>query len=219
MKKLIFAMALLPAIVRAELLLNEGFEEEFTDVDGNGYEYTPVDTGLGWQFFNDSGLSQSGTAWVGNAFEGEQFAFLQRNNAIVQQDFTLTTDQAVLLDFEWTARLNNNQPVGQQVEVSIISEGKIYYIDNLLAMDRAWAHASYSLGNLEAGDYTLRFRGHNLSEEDRSAYIDDVALSTSGFDSELFMMKNGYPVNGPVVGLSAIMLLLFGSRRQLIRKA
>ena len=91
-----FAAATIMAISltsHAELLENGDFESAWDPETerGPGYIYNPdkTNSGLGWTFVGDSGLSKSGTAWHGVSPDNSQFAFIQRDYSSIQQTFSV----------------------------------------------------------------------------------------------------------------------------------
>lgn len=202
MKYALLAIALLiPTMSHADLLDNGDFEATWDEANvtrgGPGYIYQPhIDNErLGWTFDNESGLSQSGTAWHGVAPDGGQYAFIQRDHSSIYQQFTLSQDSALALDFLWASRPQYD--FGQHLQVTLRRGHDIYTLADFAVDTRTWTEQSLNLGNVDAGIYTLRFSGYNNTDSDVAAFIDNVSLTQGAYNASLGDMSAMFAHNVP----------------------
>lgn len=209
-----FAAATIMAISltsHAELLENGDFESAWDPETerGPGYIYNPdkTNSGLGWTFVGDSGLSKSGTAWHGVSPDNSQFAFIQRDYSSIQQTFSVAQDGVLELSFLWASRPRYNY--GQNLMISLTNGKRTYVLDDIEVDTTEWTMSSINLGNVKSGDYTLVFFGYNDTDDDVAAFLDDVSISQTGYDISSGNLESNFSYVVPAP-LSAGGILLAG---------
>jgi hypothetical protein len=201
---------------QAELIGNGGFEYGWVDepTEGTGFDYNPSDADgeLAWSFLDESGISESDTHWHGIAESGDNFAFLQRVSTIYQ-DFTLTETGSLILDFSWTAR--ERYPAIQNLQVKIDD----YFVFEMTADSYGWTQESITLGNLEAGTYTLTFVTTPTGSVDQAVFLDNVSLVSNEYDANLEFLQDVFPVPTPLSTLGALSMALLAFREAKNKKS
>jgi hypothetical protein len=171
----------------SNLLVNPGFEATWegylpSDPPRLRYMYSPTGLGMGWTFTGAyNGVSKTGTDWSGEAWRGDQFAFIQGGDGDIfasgiSQVFTLTSMSDLSLSFYMMLRPTYWS--GQQVVVGLDSE--VY----TFSPGASWTEVSLYFPDVAKGMHTLRFggTGNNCGVgefSDTSAFLDNVDLTAT----------------------------------------
>ena len=176
-----------PLASAAVTLTNPGFEDP--EIDPVHSVLYAVNGGLigGWNYsarvFGGDGTSGSGTAGDGS-FDmadapGFRAGFLQRN-ASIAQSFTTTTEGLYSVSFLAQGRNNPNKAGAAPLTVSI--DGTLLKFGGGTTLNPSLG--TFSLFSSEAlflgpGTYTLRFASSAPAGQDRTTFIDNVAINVS----------------------------------------
>ncbi len=154
-----------------EALLDGGFEADFSDPDGNRYEYRP--SGTPWTFSGGAGYSEAATAFTGGnpaPPQGNQVLFLQNVGQAAQG--LLLDEGTYTLSFYAAQRVNTGQQTQRvQVLLGSLSAGTF----------QPTASGTYQLFTAAVqvpskGVYALTLKGLGSSGEAVTAFVDDVRL-------------------------------------------
>ena len=151
----------------ASSLANVSFE---TPGLGNGYQYNPIGSGIGWTFSSQSGIQGNGSAWgAAAAPDGVQTAFVQGTGTIGQ---TLSLNAgSYTLSFQAAYRSCCVSPYLQPIKVTMdgIQIGSLVSPPNTSFIIFS---IPFSVGT--SGAHTLTFTGTDPT--DKTTFIDAVTI-------------------------------------------
>ncbi len=151
----------------ASSLVNASFE---TPGLGNGYQYNPSGSGIGWTFNSQSGIQGNGSAWgAAAAPDGVQTAFIQGIGTINQ---TLSLNAgSYTLSFQAAQRSCCISPYLQPIKVTV--DGT--QIGSLVSpANTSFSSFSIPFSLVASGAHTLTFTGTDPS--DKTTFIDKVTI-------------------------------------------
>ena len=180
MNKLLCALLLGMASLSAQAtttLVNSSFE---TNNVGGGYLYSHDGVqAAGWSFTDGSGVSSNGTAWYGQATDGNYFAFLQ-NSALLKQTINVESAADLAFSFDLAQRRAYNNGGAQTIAVTfddLVLGTFNPYADN--GWD-TWKRYSVEASNVTAGEHVISFVGLNPNHAyDTAVFLDKVSLNVT----------------------------------------
>jgi hypothetical protein len=159
-------------------LVNGSFE---VPALGNGYQYGPSASGIGWSFGNGTGIQGNGSAWHAAAAPGgTQTAFIQGAGAITQSvsltpgNYTLTFQVARRA---YAAPAGGVQPLRVTVDGAQIGA-------NVVPSGTSFAVVSIPFSIAASGAHVIGFSGTDASG-DKTTFVDAVSVTTGAPPSTL----------------------------------
>ncbi len=182
--------------VSAPAVNNGSFESNLTNSGTYLYAADAASLGLGlptvsvgqqpatgWSFSGTAGVSENARAWSTSrmAEDGGAYAFVQtfRNaTGVLSQTLNLASGVNSLDISFWTVQRNMGINARQVLDVALTDSAGTVLKSITVNPDSDWAKSTLSLSALAAGQYTLKFRGAGALGSDRSAFIDNVSMSS-----------------------------------------
>jgi len=184
------------------ILANSDFETPFTSYTTSGsdgqvpFYYQPSGANIAWTFGVGTGLAQSYSLL--QAYDGQQFAFLQMATGLLSQTFSVNQNVNAVLNFELALR-----PVystGQVIQVFLDDRA----LTTVPVTNTTWTLVNIELGSITTGNHTIAFKGISDSSGDTTAFIDKVSIIPSLIPQQgsLAFSNPSYTVNedGTLIG-------------------
>jgi Bacterial Ig-like domain (group 3)/F5/8 type C domain len=165
-------------------LVNPSFE---IPALGNGYQYNPSVSGIGWAFSTNSGIQGNGSAFgAAAAPDGTQTAFVQ-SMATISQTLSLAAG-SYTLSFKAAQRACCVSPYVEPIIVSV--DGA--QIGSLVSpSSTSFSSFSIPFSVSSTGAHTITFNG--TDPNDKTTFIDAVTLTTAGVASTTTLASSGSP--------------------------